>query len=101
MPKIYEYIGFIFFFYSNEHLPIHVHISKAEFESKCEFIFIDGKLELQWKKVKSKKELSSKDKLEAGIFIEKYYQEILSKWQQVFILNQKVVCEKISKRISK
>ena len=24
MPKIYEYFGFIFFFYSNEHEPIHV-----------------------------------------------------------------------------
>ena len=23
MPKIYEYLGLIFFFYSNEHLPIH------------------------------------------------------------------------------
>ena len=25
MPKIYEYLGLIFFFYANEHLPIHVH----------------------------------------------------------------------------
>jgi hypothetical protein len=32
MPKIYEYLGLIFFFYSNEHLPIHV--SKAECEMK-------------------------------------------------------------------
>ncbi len=28
MPKIYEYLGFIFFFYSNEHEPIHVHVIK-------------------------------------------------------------------------
>ena len=26
MPKIFEYFGFIFFFYSNEHEPIHVHV---------------------------------------------------------------------------
>ena len=26
MPKIYEYFGFVFFFYSNEHEPIHVHV---------------------------------------------------------------------------
>ena len=26
MPKIYEYFGFTFYFYSNEHEPIHVHL---------------------------------------------------------------------------
>ncbi len=26
MPKIFEYFGFIFYFYSNEHEPIHVHV---------------------------------------------------------------------------
>ena len=77
MPKIYEYLGFVFFFYTNEHLPVHVHISKAECESKCEFVFNNGKLELQWKKVKGRKELSGKDKLEAGIFLEKYHNKIL------------------------
>ena len=25
MPKLYEYLGIIVLFYSNEHLPIHVH----------------------------------------------------------------------------
>ena len=29
MPKIYEYFGFIFFFFSNEHEPIHVHVTKS------------------------------------------------------------------------
>ncbi len=101
MPKIYEYLGFVFFFYTNEHLPVHVHISKADCESKCELIFDEGKLELQWKKVKGKTELLGKDKLEAGIFIEKHYQEILTKWQQVFILHQRVSCERINKKISK
>ena len=27
MPKIFEYFGFVFFFYSNEHEPIHVHVT--------------------------------------------------------------------------
>ena len=101
MPKIYEYLGFVFFFYTNEHLPVHVHVSKAEGESKCELLFIEGKLELQWKKIKGKKELSGKEKLEAGIFIEKYHKQILAKWQQVFILHQKVTCEKINRKVSK
>jgi hypothetical protein len=100
MPKIYEYIGFIFFFYTNDHLPIHVHISKSGRESKCELVFDNGSLEMQWKKVRGKEPLSNKEKIEAGIFIEKYHQKILIKWQQVFVLNQKVSCEKISKKIS-
>ena len=34
MPKIFEYFGLVIFFYSNEHEPIHVHASNAEFECK-------------------------------------------------------------------
>lgn len=30
MPKIYEYFGFIFFFYSSEYEPIHVHVIKED-----------------------------------------------------------------------
>ena len=44
MPKIYEYFGLIFFFYSNEHLPIHVHVSKAESEMKFDLVYEGGKL---------------------------------------------------------
>ncbi len=28
MPTIYSYDGFRFFFYSNEHEPIHIHVEK-------------------------------------------------------------------------
>ena len=42
MPKIFEYLGILIFFYSNEHEPIHVHAKKGEFESKAEFYIIDG-----------------------------------------------------------
>jgi hypothetical protein len=97
MPKIFEYIGFVFFFYTNEHLPIHVHIRKGENESKCELIFDNGILELQWRKVRSKNHLTEQEKIKAGIFIEKHYSQIVEKWQKVFILHQKVSCEKIGK----
>lgn len=33
MPKIFEYFGFVFYFYSNEHDPIHVHVAYGEFEN--------------------------------------------------------------------
>lgn len=44
MPKIFEYFGFIFYFFSNEHEPIHVHVQKGDKESIFELIMMDGKL---------------------------------------------------------
>jgi hypothetical protein len=42
MPKIFEYLGILIFFYSNEHEPIHVHAKKGEYESRAEFHIING-----------------------------------------------------------
>ena len=38
MPKIFEYLGIVIMFYSNEHEPIHVHGKFQAQESKAEFI---------------------------------------------------------------
>jgi len=63
MPKIYEYFGIIFLFYSKEHLPVHVHAQYQEFENKFEFVYENGKLkELKTKKVKGKMPLPEKQK---------------------------------------
>ncbi|WP_205940984.1 DUF4160 domain-containing protein [Pedobacter yonginense] len=42
MPKLYEYLGLIILFYSNEHEPIHVHGKYQGMESKAEIIFVNG-----------------------------------------------------------
>ena len=44
MPKIFEYFGFIFFFYSNEHEPIHVHVIKGEEDIVLEILLENGEL---------------------------------------------------------
>jgi hypothetical protein len=44
MPKIFEYFGFIFYFYSNEHEPIHVHVIHGGRESIFDLIMMDGML---------------------------------------------------------
>ena len=44
MPKIFEYFGFIFLFYSNEHEPIHVHVNKEGHEAIFEILMEGGKL---------------------------------------------------------
>ena len=44
MPKIYEYFGFVFYFYSNEHEPIHVHVIHNQQETIFELILQNGSL---------------------------------------------------------
>ncbi|MEK7718360.1 MAG: DUF4160 domain-containing protein [Bacteroidota bacterium] len=34
MPKIFEYLGFVFFLYSNDHKPLHVHVKKEPVNEK-------------------------------------------------------------------
>jgi hypothetical protein len=100
MPKIYEYLGYIFFFYANEHLPIHVHISLGEFESKIELIYEGGSLKsLNVAGVKGKKPLSEKDIKIAKKFVKKYHEGIVKKWTNFFVLNQKVKSEIITEKI--
>ena len=100
MPKIYEYLGLIFFFYANEHIPIHVHVAKAERESKIELGFINGKLiGLQVKKVKGRKPLDENELKDALKFIKKYYKGIVGKWADFFVYGTKVKCEVITKKI--
>lgn len=36
MPEIFRIFGFRFFFYSDEHLPIHVHVKNGDGEAKFE-----------------------------------------------------------------
>ena len=44
MPKIYEYLGIIIMFYSNEHKPIHIHGMHGRYESKAEFLIEEGEI---------------------------------------------------------
>lgn len=38
MPKIFEQDGFTFFFYMNEHLPVHVHVMRQGKKAKLEIV---------------------------------------------------------------
>jgi hypothetical protein len=44
MPTIYEYLGILIFFYSNEHEPIHVHGKYNEFESNPNLFWLMERL---------------------------------------------------------
>ena len=102
MPKIYEYLGLIFFFYSNEHLPIHVHVTFAEFESKFELEYENGKLKnILVSKIKGRVLLEEKDEANAIKFIKKYHEGIVDKWVDFFVNRKKIKCEVVNKKIKK
>ncbi len=42
MPKLYEYMGIVVLFYSNDHRPIHVHGKYQGTESKAELLYENG-----------------------------------------------------------
>ena len=100
MPKIYEYFGFIFFFFSNEHEPIHVHVMKNGYQTVFELILMDGELqEIRTRAEAGYPTLSEKDTATAEEFIRAYYKNIVEKWMNFFVLKKRVRCTQITKKV--
>jgi hypothetical protein len=100
MPKIIEYFGLVFYFYANEHEPIHVHVSSNEFESVFEIFFEDGVLtDIQTRNVRGIEPLPPKQLKDAQKVVEEYALTIVEKWMDFFVLNKKPTVIKITKRI--
>ncbi len=77
MPEIFREYGFIFFFYTNEHLPIHVHVRKGDGEAK--FIIEDNKVVLYSSNKMKVKELARVEKI-----VKKRKNEIINAWIDYF-----------------
>jgi hypothetical protein len=100
MPKIFEYLGILIFFYSNEHEPIHVHAKKGECESKAEFFIINGEIsEIKITNISGTLPLKGKELNDFKIFLENYADKIVEKWINYFIYHKEVEFEKITKRL--
>jgi hypothetical protein len=100
MPKLFEYLGILIYFYSNEHEPIHVHAKKAEYESKAEFYIIDGIItEVKITEVKGKKPIIGNDLKNFEIFLENYSEKVIQKWVDYFVYHKDVKFEKITKKL--
>jgi len=76
MPTIFFYLGMKFYFYSNDHLPIHVHVSvenaEARFQVVPEIMLIENRglkpRELRW----------------AEVAIEENKEVIIARWKEHF-----------------
>ena len=91
MAKILEYFGIVFYFYSNEHLPIHVHVSYDEYESIFEIIFEDGLVRaIEVRKAVGKDPFPTQQFREAQAITKLYATEIVNRWTEFFVLKKKI-----------
>ncbi|MEI6715588.1 MAG: DUF4160 domain-containing protein [Verrucomicrobiota bacterium] len=76
MPRIFEKDGYQFFFYSNEHEPIHVHVRKGGGEA---VFLIDEEISLRESEGLKVAELSRAESI-----AEEHRELILQKWNEYF-----------------
>ena len=77
MPKIFEYFGFIFYFFSNEHEPIHVHVKSADGKAKFD-ILPEGIVLVKNEGIKTK------DIKAAEMVLEENKELAIEKWNEYF-----------------
>jgi Domain of unknown function (DUF4160) len=100
LPKIYEYLNIAFFFYSNEHEPIHVHAGKGGKETVFEILIENAKVnKIKVRKVKGREHLESNDLKNALEFVELYSEKIVSKRVDFFVYRIEVKNEKFLRRL--
>jgi len=75
MPELFRLFGIKFFFFSHEHLPIHVHIENADG---------DAKFEINPVKLVSNKGIKNKDLKLAESIIEENQELIEKRWNEYF-----------------
>lgn len=100
MPKIFEYFGLVFFFYSNEHEPIHIHVIQGDRQLIYEIMIENGKFKsVVRRNAKGYLPLSQRDAKIAEDFIRVYALDIVQKWIDYFIMKKPVHCTYIKTRI--
>lgn len=98
MPVIYEYLGIVISFWSNEHQPVHVHATYGDAIVKVSFYVDDGRITTI--RYKEEKGTFNKAKLhQLKEFISVYKYAILYAWEQKFIENVQVKKIVITKKI--
>lgn len=98
MPKIFEYLGIVLFFYSNEHEPIHIHGKYNGRETKAEIHFLAGRIhKIVLKDKGSGLEPGKRKDFEE--FVSANATEIVEKWIDYFVkkkhITPKIVTQKV------
>jgi hypothetical protein len=101
MPKLYEYLGIVVLFYSNEHEPVHVHGRKQGRESRAELVIENGTVvRVVYTSVRGRRPLSAADLKHFQSLVEHYADEIVQKWIDYFVLHRPIEPTKITERLT-
>ncbi|MDD3772214.1 MAG: DUF4160 domain-containing protein [Weeksellaceae bacterium] len=90
MPTIFEYLGIIVKFWSDEHYPIHVHAFYADAEIKVEIILKDKEIiQIKYLDIgKNKFTPAKRSQLEK--LVESKKEEIVKLWIKFFVYQQRI-----------
>lgn len=100
MPKLYEYLGITVFFFAGEHLPVHVHGRYGSEETKAEIVTANGKIvQIRLCRVANRRPLTGKVRKHFFELVNAKAEDILKKWNDVFVMNKVVRPEIITRRI--
>jgi hypothetical protein len=101
MPVIFEYFGIILQFFSNEHLPIHVHAYYgSQYAMKVEFYLSGDVIEsIEYKGVRGYKHFPPAQIRDLKKLVETYQYEIVNDWLTFILRNQRVKKKTITKKL--
>jgi hypothetical protein len=100
MPKLYEYLGILVYFYSNEHEPIHVHGKHTARESRAEIILENGRVvSIEFGSVPGKRPLEGQKLKDFETLVKAKAEEIVERWINFFVHNVRSKPEIITRRI--
>ena len=100
MPNLYEHLGLLVYFYSNEHEPIHVHGKHAGRESRAEIILQNGRIVgIEYGNVAGKRPLAGQKLKDFETLVEAKAEEIVERWINFFVHNVRSKPEIITRKI--
>lgn len=75
MPTVFKIDGFRFFFFSDEHTPVHIHVEKG-----------DGymRVELETLQVTHRQNFTKRDERKIMAIIEEHQNELIGAWNEYF-----------------
>jgi hypothetical protein len=100
MPKLYEYFGLIFLFYSDDHDPMHLHVQRGDREGIVMLIIVEGRLvELRWRPKRGAAMLTDKERREAEAFVRAMKNDIVAKWTAFYVEHKRIKPLRINRRV--
>ena len=100
MPKLYEYLGLVVFFYANEYEPIHVHGEFQGGHARAEIILKDGKVfRIVFSNVKGKPALAGKKLKDFQVLVRAKADDIVRRCVDFFVLKKHNQPEVINRKL--